>query len=168
MYIEILVHIYPTFLRQNEYTLPGGYYIMDNPYTLAGTWYCMSSQITKFMGPTWGPPGSCRPQMVPMLVPRTLLSGTCPQFTSSIWWMLQPQTPGRYPSTGSCGEGWNLQRNTHVMTLWHGNARPDSKVHGANMGPIWILHDPGGPHVSPMNLTIWVCTLLAPCERFAH
>ena len=23
------------------------------------------SQITKFMGPTWGPPGSCRPQMGP-------------------------------------------------------------------------------------------------------
>ena len=26
----------------------------------------MTSQITKFMGPTWGPPGSCRPQMGPM------------------------------------------------------------------------------------------------------
>ena len=23
------------------------------------------TQITKFMGPTWGPPGSCRPQMGP-------------------------------------------------------------------------------------------------------
>ena len=33
------------------------------------------SQIAKFMGPTWGPPGSCRPQMGPMLVPWTLLSG---------------------------------------------------------------------------------------------
>ena len=28
------------------------------------------------MGPTWGPPGSRRPQMGPMLVPWTLLSGT--------------------------------------------------------------------------------------------
>ena len=27
------------------------------------------------MGPTWGPPGSCRPQMGPMLTPSTLLSG---------------------------------------------------------------------------------------------
>ena len=26
------------------------------------------------MGPTWGPPGSCRPQMGPMLAPWTLLS----------------------------------------------------------------------------------------------
>ena len=32
---------------------------------------------------------------------------------------------------------------------------PDSKVHGANMGPIWGRHDPGGPHVVPMNFAIW-------------
>ena len=33
------------------------------------------TQIAKFMGPTWGPPGSCRPQMGPMLAPWTLPSG---------------------------------------------------------------------------------------------
>ena len=33
------------------------------------------TQIAMFMGPTWGPPGSCRPQMCPMLAPWTLLSG---------------------------------------------------------------------------------------------
>ena len=33
------------------------------------------TQIARFMGPTWGPPGSCRPQMGPMLAPWTLLSG---------------------------------------------------------------------------------------------
>ena len=32
---------------------------------------------------------------------------------------------------------------------------PDSKVHGANMGPIWSRQDPGGPHVGPMNFAIW-------------
>ena len=32
---------------------------------------------------------------------------------------------------------------------------PDSKVHGANMGPIWGRLGPGGPHVGPMNLAIW-------------
>ena len=32
---------------------------------------------------------------------------------------------------------------------------PDSKVHGANMGPIWGRQDKGGPHVGPMNFTIW-------------
>ena len=35
----------------------------------------LSTQIAKFVGPTWGPPGSCRPQMGPMLAPCTLLSG---------------------------------------------------------------------------------------------
>ena len=34
-----------------------------------------STQIARFIGPTWGPPGSCRPQMGPMLAPWTLLSG---------------------------------------------------------------------------------------------
>ena len=33
---------------------------------------------------------------------------------------------------------------------------PDSKVHGANTGPIWGRQDPGGPHVGPMNFVIWV------------
>ena len=33
-----------------------------------------------------------------------------------------------------------------------------SKVHGANMGPIWGRQDLGGPHVGPMNLAIWVFT----------
>ena len=33
---------------------------------------------------------------------------------------------------------------------------PDSKVHGANMGPIWDRQVPGGPHVRPMNFTFWV------------
>ena len=32
---------------------------------------------------------------------------------------------------------------------------PDSKVHGANMGPIWGRQDPGGPHGGHMNLAIW-------------
>ena len=35
----------------------------------------MGPQIARFIGPTWGPPGSCRPQMGPMLAPWTLLSG---------------------------------------------------------------------------------------------
>ena len=33
---------------------------------------------------------------------------------------------------------------------------PDSKVHGADMGPTWVLSDPDGPHVGPMNLAIRV------------
>ena len=32
---------------------------------------------------------------------------------------------------------------------------PDSKVHGANMGPNWGRQDPGEPHVGPMDFAIW-------------
>ena len=41
--------------------------------------------IAKFMGPTWGPPGSCRPQMGPMLAPWTLLSWTLVSHWSRKW-----------------------------------------------------------------------------------
>ena len=34
-------------------------------------------------------------------------------------------------------------------------AQPESKVHGANMGPTWGRKDPGGPQVGPMNIAIW-------------
>ena len=37
---------------------------------------------------------------------------------------------------------------------------PDSKVHGANMGPIWGWQDPGGPHVGPMNFALWAVLLI--------
>ena len=39
------------------------------------------------MGPTWGPPGSCRPQMGPMLAPRTLLSGLSIIWLSKFWFL---------------------------------------------------------------------------------
>ena len=35
-----------------------------------------------------------------------------------------------------------------------GRSKQESKVYGSNMGPIWGRHDPGGPHVGPMNLAI--------------
>ena len=40
-----------------------------------------------------------------------------------------------------------------IFNLLH-NKIPDSKVHGANMGPIWGRQDPCGPHVGPMNFVI--------------
>ena len=36
------------------------------------------------------------------------------------------------------------------------NSIPDSKIHGANMGPIWGRQDPGGPHFGPMKFAILV------------
>ena len=32
---------------------------------------------------------------------------------------------------------------------------PESKVRGANIGPIWGRQNPDGPHVGPMNFVIW-------------
>ena len=36
----------------------------------------------------------------------------------------------------------------------HGLTHQESKVHGANMGPTWVLSAPDGSHVGPMNLAI--------------
>ena len=41
-----------------------------------------------------------------------------------------------------------------VVTKWHHDI-PDSKVHGADMGPIWGRQDPGVPRVGPGNFAIW-------------
>ena len=41
---------------------------------------------------------------------------------------------------------------------------PDSKVHGANMRPIWGRQDPGGPHVCPMNFVVWELML---CQQIS-
>ena len=49
---------------------------------------------------------------------------------------------------------------------------PDSKVHGANMGPTWVLSAPDGPHVGPMNLAIRVVlqgdSNLKGCQAASH
>ena len=44
---------------------------------------------------------------------------------------------------------WKLTQRSHSLQT------PDSDVHRANMGPIWVRQDPGGPHVGPMNFAIW-------------
>ena len=43
----------------------------------------------------------------------------------------------------------------------HISVDPESKVNGANMGPIYGREDPGGPHVGPMNFAIWAAFHLA-------
>ena len=55
---------------------PSHYLNLDVPPKRLVQWHSDEvTQIAKFMGPTWGPPGSWRPQMGPMLAPWTLLSG---------------------------------------------------------------------------------------------
>ena len=44
-----------------------------------------------------------------------------------------------------------------IIKIWvRSNLNYDSKVYGANMGPIWGQQDPVGPQVGPMNFAIWV------------
>ena len=40
--------------------------------------------------------------------------------------------------------------------MWEGWSFLYSKVHGTNMGPIWVLSAPDGPHVAPINIAIRV------------
>ena len=47
---------------------------------------------------------------------------------------------------------WRHHLLNIFVNIYHAN--PNSKVHGANMGPTWVLSVPDGPHVGPMNLAI--------------
>ena len=48
-----------------------------------------------------------------------------------------------------------LMLNMNTQTLLE-QYYSDSNVDGANKGPIWGRQVPGGPHVGPMNFTIWI------------
>ena len=52
----------------------------------------------------------------------------------------------------------NIHHCPHEGLVPTGHLYPDSKVHGANMGPTWVLSAPDGPHVGLMNLAIRVGT----------
>ena len=59
------------------------------------------------------------------------------------------------PTPGSC----RPQVDPILLATWtllsgFTKGSPDSKVHGANMGPIWVLSAPDGCHVGPVNLAI--------------
>ena len=53
---------------------------------------------------------------------------------------------------------WLSRYQWSTLLVKRTGTNPDSKVHGANMGPIWGRQDPGGPHVGPMNFAIWEAT----------
>ena len=51
-----------------------------------------------------------------------------------------------------CMESFNIESAARFAGFL---CTPNSKVHGANMGPIWGRQDPDGPHVGLMNFAIW-------------
>ena len=67
------------------------------------------SQIAKFMGPTWDPPGSCRPWMGPMLGVRTLA-----KFMGPTW---GPPGPCR-PQMGPMLAAWTLLSGFRFSDAW--------------------------------------------------
>ena len=92
------------------------------------------------MGPTWDPPGSCRPQMGPMLAPWTLLSGiNC--HTS------QP-TPVVIVINVSDYKPWEVMRWHDMSKGEHKTAFTDKSVYGSsynqnvlvfiNIIPVWM------------------------------
>ena len=50
---------------------------------------------------------------------------------------------------------------------YHFSSVPDSKVHGANMGPTWVPSAPDRPYVRPMNLAIRA-VIMGPKQTFLH
>ena len=67
-------------------------------------------------------------------------------------------------------QSWGWWFETPSCSLWrHRNENfPDSKVHGANMGPIWGRQNPGESHVGPMNFAIWVVITKPTAHVGAH
>ena len=55
-----------------------------------------------------------------------------------------------------------------ILPRKRSNTLPDSKVRGANMGPIWGRQDPGGPPVGPMHFAIWAAIDAATMNRHAE
>ena len=88
---------------------------------------CEVSQIAKFMGPSWGPPGSCRPQMGPMLAPWTLLSGPYQGRDGPV----DPHGISGIQGTGQ--SGWiplsdNIGRSSNVVTQWNPSRLPGEQI----------------------------------------
>ena len=106
--------------------------------------------IARFMGPTWGPPGFCRPQMGPILAPWTLLSGyiytLLPRLTCTQWWLDSAhQCPGHLARSESLSAFAAADRDsmvwfrrktmTYRQTAWNCVSPPLST---RNEGPISI------------------------------
>ena len=82
---------------------------------------------------------------------RKLQSSASLAFVRGIhWWLVNSLHKGPIP-----GNFFHLMTSSCYFFSMLNNY-PKSKVHGANMGPIWGWQDTGGPHVGPINFAIWV------------
>ena len=118
-------------------------------FPIRNTWGCtlaMSPQIATFMGPTWGPSGSCRPQMGPMLAPWILLSGpAC--------------------ACCSCRDSWP-RYNPSLMARFMGPTWGPSGADRTHAGPTlapWTLLSGFMPWISTMHCHLFLIPLLEDC-----
>ena len=79
--------------------------------------------------------------------------GMNPWFAIMLHWYLSLQMKIDYIVSFNFNKSSVVFEFLLILTLFH---FPDSKIHGANMGPTWVLSSPGGPHDGPMNLAIRV------------
>ena len=107
--------------------------------------WSIHTQIAKFMGPTWGPPGSCRPQMGPMLAPWTLLSGYSQSWHCHLHWgihthrvdivtytgasiptelTLSPTLGHPYPQSWHCHLHWGIHTHRVDIVTYTGASIP--------------------------------------------
>ena len=113
-----------------------------------GVWGCPAEAATR--PGTWP---ECAPLIGSILHP---VWDRCPiadrhSSQSTEWYALtthhvRVKRQGITRSVSASMEGWCLSFAWGIF--------PDNKVHGANMGPTWVLSAPDEPHVGPINLAI--------------
>ena len=152
----------------------------------------MGPTCCKFMGPIWGSPGSCRPQMGPMLASLTLLSGkiTSHKPCYAVHYSMPLGERVRVDVCEHTGKPHRI-RHTHangllcgLPSLVDGSYFADNRwlvvcrvayeqawwiciivlslIHGANMGPIRDRKDPGWAPCWPHEL----CYLGSSCQKY--
>ena len=77
----------------------------------SGSSHSTTTQIAIFMWPKWGPPGSCRPQVGPMLAPWSLLSGYMHQ-------AMTDSNNGLLSTTSHLNQCWFIANCTFRKQVW--------------------------------------------------
>ena len=71
-------------------------------------------------------------------------------------WIISRVRVRRMVCLKKCDKIFTCYSHCHIIGCNLGSGSPDSKVHGTNMGPTWVLSAPDGPHIGPINLAIRV------------
>ena len=119
-----------------------------------------TAQRARFTWPTWGPPGSYRPQVGPTLAPWTLLSGCLliryisksPNLRMhSVWWPrgLVNEIISLLCVLKYCRPTWYIPVHD-IISVWKSFILPIDKQHRLQALRIWHLHG---------SLTIVICKL---------